>query len=434
MKKLLVLIVLAASAGGAYFVIYTQAQTELTLAELKSDLDGMYSPLQTLAMLQIPSAKRHLPQVAAAITLREDMLRNAADNDHELAVISAGKLLEIVPNHRDGTRILKESGQILLLLRDARNTVEATLSSDSPSSAPYEKVYFEQSSSTTSKELITFVQKGLSELGHYHSVVDGIAGPGTTKALDSFNKSRGINLPLDLSNETANLIIAEIALEKAKEKWQQSRFHGLYRAHELANGAVELDPHFDRATTMVEDLDRAHEAFAIVLGASVLEQGQSVFSAAATLHDSTVSTLTAAVSYGIVSEMYAKLKPGLDKAGRLLDSMQEEIDESMKSISSYKGKRSREFFESIKEFVHVVRTGTDTLLVPTGNINDYRQAGNEVLREYKRALSRVQASLPDSATLDETISGLRNVFANYVIFSDPKTEQIIENNLDLYTM
>jgi hypothetical protein len=146
----------------------------------------------------------------------------------------------------------------------------------------------------------------------------------------------------------------------------------------------------------------------------------------ASLHDSTISTLTAASSYGIVSEMYSQLKPGLDQARRLLESMQDDIDESMQLIASYKRERSREFFYSIKEFVYVVRTDTDALLVPTGNITDFRQAGNYAVREYKQAASRVKASLPDSAALDETISWLIRAFANYVIFNDPKTEQIID--------
>ncbi len=436
MKKLLVTVLIVLGVSGAYFALYQQASSELRLAELKSDLDGMYRPLERLAHLHAPSAKSRLERISHAIEIREEMLRAAADHDHEKAVIAAGRLLEIVPKHTDGIRTLRESGQIFYLLRQSLYKVTASLVSKEPTQATFEAVSFEVAGTPGEKneKLVRYIQQGLTELGHYHDAVDGKAGSGTTDALVEFQKSTEASGKLTISDNTANEIAKALALKKAVKEWKEKKFFEVNRARELAQAAVDLDPRFERARRLADDLDQAHEAIALLLSTNVIKQGQLIIGMAASIHDSAASALADAATsrYGSVSVTYAIMEPILDKIRRLLGSMQEDVDESMRLIGTYKGNRSKEYLAELKEFSQVVRTGTDALLVPTGNLMQFRQAANDTVQEFKRIQSRIETFVPNSAEIEESIAGLTKIFSEYPIFDYQETEKVIDAHIDLY--
>jgi len=438
MKKLLVAVIFVLGAAGGYFALYHQASSELRLAELKSDLDGMYGPLERLALLQVPSAQSRLERISHAIEIREEMLRAAADHDHEKAVVAAGKLLEIVPQHTDGIRTLRESGQIFYLLRQSLNKVTAALKSKEPTQATFEAVSFEVAGtpSEKNKKLVRYIQQGLGELGYYRDAVDSIAGPGTTDALAEFQKSAEVSGELTISDNTANEIAKALALKEAVKEWKEKKFFEVNRARELAQTAVDLDPRFERARSLAGDLDQAHEAIALLLSTRVITQGQMILVMAASIHESAATALADAAtsSYGSVSETYALMEPILDKTRRYLGSMQEDVDESMRLIGTYKGNRSKEYLAELKEFSQIVRTGSDALLVPTGNLMQFRQAANDTVQEFKRILSRIETSVPNSAEIEESVTGLTKVFSEYPIFDEPETEKVVDAHLDLYTI
>lgn len=436
MKKGVIIAVIIATLCGGYFVLYHQANSELKLAELKSDLDGMYSSLERLSLLMVPSAQKRLDKISHAIVVRQEMLRAVADHDHELAVISAGELIELVPHNTDAIRTLRESGQIFYLLRESIRTVSRALDSNEPAHTNYETVKFEDSSTPNSKntELVRYLQTGLNELGYYSDDIDGLAGQSLTKALSNFRESEKISSEMTLSDSSANKIAEALALKAEIKKWKEKKFFDVNRARELAQKAVDLDPRFERAQILADDLDQAHEAMAILLSANVFKTEQQILSAAASVHDSASSLLGDAVSsrYGSVSGTYQTIEPFLNKSKRLLSHLQEGADESMRLISTYKGTRSKEYFDNLRELTQIVKSGVNSLLVPTGNLMQFRQAASNTVQQYSDVLSRLTTSMPNSAQMSESVTGFTRVFSEYQIFNNPNTESVIDEHTDLY--
>lgn len=438
MKKLLWGMAVISLCCAGYFFLYQKAATELRLAELKSDIDGMYSPLERLAFLQVPSAQRRLDLVSRAIVVREEMLRASADHDHERAVTAAGELLDIFPQHTDGIRTLRESGQILYLLRESLVLASNSLGTEKPSSTTYETVAFENPDipNETNFALLTYIQNGLSELGYYSSPVDGMAGSATVKALENFRDATGISSELTISDVSANQIAKALSLNKAVKHWRERKYFDINRAIDLAQKAVQLDPQFEQARSLAADLDQAHEAMALLLSESVISQEQWILAQAASTHDIAASALANAASsrYRSVSDTYKQLEPNLNEIRRLLESMQVGVDESMQLISTYKGQRSREYFNDLKEFTQIVRLSIDSLLVPTGTLVQFRQAGSDAVQDFKRVKSRLETSIPNSAQVEETVTGFMKAFSEYRLFDNSSTEAIIEAHSELYSI
>jgi len=440
-KAIIFLVVVFTIVGGAYFFIYQQANAKLKLAELKSDLDGMYEPLQKLALLQIPSAKERLKKVSKAISIHEQMLRSVADHDHEQAVKSAYELVKLMPKNKDGIRVLRESGQIFYLLREALTKVSWSLNSEKPTNIDYKKVDFnvaDDNSAENNVELVKYIQKGLADMGIYWGDIDGKYGEQTKLSLELFVTLLPSveKVPIEVNSRMANAIAKKIALEKAVKEWKEKKFYEINKAYQLANRAVELDPHYSRAVNLKKDIDQAHESMVMLMALDVMKDGASMVSLAKSTYNLTLLRLNLAASSSSVdvSDAYSKMKPLLMLTKRLIDVDQKRIDNNMILIATYKGERAKEFFSNLKEYVEVTRSGVDSLLFPQSNLFQFRKVGGETTSQVKRVTSRLTASMPNSAEIKETAQSLVKIFGQYVIFDDPKTEKAIDSHSYLYSI
>ncbi len=353
------------SLSGVYFALYNQAQSELQLAELKSDVEAMYQPLKILVMLRVPSADTKLLEITDAIKLHEEMLRAVADHDHESAVNAAASLLKLFPQDKDAIRTLRESGQIFYLLTEARQIVTVALNSKEP-------------------------------------------------IKNSFR---------DVS-----------AFQSAQKNWKEKRFHDVNKALELTNAAVKLDPRFETAINLSENLEKTAEAISLLLAEQVIQEELQIISTAAQGYDAMDSVLSYALRlpYISVSDAYGLIRPKIEEARIALNTIQSDVDYSMRLISTYHGTRSKEYFDALREYVKVVSSGIDALLEPTGNLMQFRQIANDTVQNFKKVSSNINITRPNSAELDETVSGLIRVVGEYKIFEYSETEQIINQNTNLY--
>jgi hypothetical protein len=374
MKKLIFILLPLVIFGGGYFVVYKQATNELELATLKSDLDGMYKALQNLSMLQLPEANNKLSDISKAIIIREQMLQAVADHDHEHAINKATQLLDSFPQHIDGTKVLRESGQIFFLLRSALDTARGALKSEAP-----KEVKFENANAASE---------------------------------ESVKKN------------------TEIATNEYLEK----KFYNVNKARELAHKAVLLDPHFERAIKLENDLDFAHEAMALTSSENAIKIGNNIFSLAQSSHNTLARVLSKAAYQGTLSFVYGKAEPLLLLQKKAFSILQSEMDFRMILVNTYKGERSKEYFNSLRDFAQVVRTSIDTLLIPTGNLIQFGQAANDSVRDYNNTSSKIESSKPNSQEISLSIDAYSKVLLEYQLFKDSKTENAINQHLDLYSI
>lgn len=413
-------------------------RTRLELAEMKGDLDGMFLSLRKLAELGDDTAANRISQVKLAVVAREQMLQAVADHDHEKAVHRATELLDIIPEHKDGLQILRESGQIFYYLRAAKHMVTASLNENEAQVITVEPIVIDPSLSGEERNILITkkIQKLLTALGHYYEEIDGKAGPETDKALKKFQDAREKSGVLQLSMGTANELQHVLNEKEAEEKRIERRFHSIARARELVTSAKALDPYFPGSISLDQSLERTHASLVYLQAEQIMTLGSLVVSYAADMHSTVSSGLgdAAASRYDSIQDAWTRMSPFVDDVKRILKRWEDDIDTRLVYVSTYKSGDAEEFVDLIKEYVTTVHVTVEALLEPTGSLRDFRRAANDAASEYSRMNTKLTGAMPSSMRIKESFEGLVAIVKDYAVFTNPQTDEIINQHEELYSL
>ncbi len=414
------------------------ARASLELAEMKGDLDGMFLSLRQLVELGDEAAANSLPLVRTAIAERERMLQSLADHDHEGAIQAAEELLNIVPKHKEGLKVLRESGQIFFYLREAKHLVVSIFDQSNSQAVTIEPLMVDESLPEEQRHafIVTTIQTLLEELGYYHGEVDGVAGPDTENALEAFQKEQNEEETFDLSVETANMLKSEHRKREMEDKDIEKRFYAFSRSRKLVDLAKKLDPNFPNAIEFGEIIDRGHSSLVYIEAQRIIAKGALMMVKAEMVHSLISSTLGIAASspYGSVQDTWRRISPLVDEIRQPLKMDKEKLDNGLALLSTYESGRSLEFVSNLKEYVVTVHVATMAFLEPSGSLVDFRQAASDATSEYSRVSARLNGSMPSETQIQEDYEGLAAILSNHAVVSDPRTDQIIARHEGLYTL
>ena len=413
-------------------------RANLELAEMKGNLDGMFLSLRKLTELGDASAANRLPLVTTAIEARERMLQSVADHDHERAVHAAVRLLDVIPKHKEGLRVLRESGQIFYYLREAKHLVTLALEETEFGEVEVEPISVGYTLPEKEREtrITKEIQTLLTKLGYYYGAVDGVAGSETRDALERFQKEREKGSVLDLSLETANELQHALGQKEAEEKRVERRFHALSRSRELTASAKALDPHFSGAIALDQTLERTHASLVYLQAEQIMALGSLAVSSAARMHSAVSSGLgdAAASRYDSTQDAWARMSPFVDNAKRILKHWKDDIGSRLVYVSTYRSGDAEEFVGLIKEYVTTVHVTVEALLEPTGSLIDFRRAANDAASEYSRMNTKLTGAMPSSMRIKESFEGLAEIVKDYAVFTNPQTDEIINQHEELYSL
>ena len=414
-----------------------EERARLELATVKGDLDQTYLSLKLLADKGDTAAQTRLPAVAMAIEARERMQVAVNDHDHEQAVLAASDLLQRHDKNKDAVKVLRESGQILYLLRAAQNAIGEYGADDPPASAPATLDAASLADPARRKEYLErMTLAALRDLGKEPG--PSISDQKTKAILSDYAEKAKLDPKTGITEELVRALLTSVADKKtntARDDLTDRRFTAIGRARQEVARARTLDPQFKGSLQLEDLLERAHAAMVMQSVNRIKLFGDLSLLLAGSMHEKIVGILNDAASSrsGSVSQAWSLVSPIAEKIKKSLEEndlmdMQREI----RRLSTYKSGPAADVADQGQKFALFVQTGISRFLEPTGNLLDFRRAASEVMAERQQYKNRLDAAIPKDISA-RAAESLKTV-TGYKLFRYAETPEILKKNENLFSL
>ena len=436
-KSLLASIIAAFVLVGCDQTAIKEEPARLELAEVKGDLDQIYLSLKKLANKGDKAAQSRLSAIEQAIKAREEMMTAVNDRDHEQAVLAANELLKLHANNKDAIKVLRESGQILYLLRKALDAIAAYRELEP---TPIKAVALDVSNvddPAEKKRLITeATNTAFREMGI--EVGDGPLSRKAKNRIEQIAKKNRIAYKGEISEQLAQAILKEAAEYKTqqnKDLYIDAQFQALAQARQAVRRARELDPQFKGSVQLEDLLTEVHDALVwkAIVRAKIYAQFAFIDAKAMYLLALDILNLSASTGYEDIQKTWGRISQDMEDTYEAIQEYRlKRLSREVRRIAPYQTGDLAPIAQLTVRFAATVDAAVRQMMDPAGSLKDYRAVGPAVQAEFGRLIAEIEAIIPNNT--DTRVRASMDKLSSYTLFRHAGTDEILAKNEALFAL
>lgn len=208
-------------------------------------------------------------------------------------------------------------------------------------------------------------------------------------------------------------------------------YKGLQQSREFLAKAKALDPKFETTLEFEEKLDDAQAQLIYIFASYVKEIGDGTISKASERYRKTSSIINSAASSKYLSKFLRVQSAWATKWGpeqtvkQELQNQLTKMEEMGSLISGYEGKNAKNLVKALQAYMQSVRATIDTLLIPSGNYNDYVQSVDNGNKTFEKASQSLVNRIPNAFLAKNNYSRLLEDISEYRIVENQSTLEIV---------